>query len=271
MTDWAQVAALALIQGMTEFLPVSSSAHLILPSQILGWSDQGLLFDVSVHAGTLCAVLWYFRATFGKFLTSVMPGSAANRSELWSLCIATIPVVIVGVVLKDLIATEARAVAVITVTTLGFGVLMGVADRASKRGCHEAGAGVLWPCTIDRPRAGLRLDSGDVPLGCHDHSSAISGLPSCRRHAILLFTERSGNWWRTSGDAGDGKWWRNVTGSGGNAARFCAVRGVCLRHDQSVYVLVRQSGADAFRGLPSAVGIAVVGLDNLGIERDDTG
>ena len=139
MTDWAQVAALALIQGMTEFLPVSSSAHLILPSQIWGWPDQGLLFDVSVHAGTLCAVLWYFRPTFGSFLTCVMPGSAADRSELWSLCIATIPVVIVGVVLKDLIAIEARAVVVITVTTLGFGVLMGLADRVSKRGAMRQG------------------------------------------------------------------------------------------------------------------------------------
>lgn len=139
MTDWAQVAALALIQGMTEFLPVSSSAHLILPSHILGWPDQGLLFDVSVHAGTLCAVLWYFRATFGSFLTYALPASAADRSELWSLCIATIPIVIAGVVFKDLIATEARAVAVITATTLGFGVLMGLADRASKRGAMRQG------------------------------------------------------------------------------------------------------------------------------------
>ena len=58
MTDWVQMVVLALIQGITEFLPVSSSAHLILPAQIWGWIDQGLLFDIAVHAGTLCAVLW---------------------------------------------------------------------------------------------------------------------------------------------------------------------------------------------------------------------
>jgi undecaprenyl-diphosphatase len=52
---------LALIQGLTEFLPVSSSAHLILPSEILGWPDQGLAFDVAVHVGTLVAVILYFR------------------------------------------------------------------------------------------------------------------------------------------------------------------------------------------------------------------
>ena len=59
--DWLQVVVLAVVQGLTEFLPISSSAHLILPAQIWGWIDQGLLFDVAVHAGTLCAVLWYFR------------------------------------------------------------------------------------------------------------------------------------------------------------------------------------------------------------------
>ncbi|GIR69512.1 MAG: hypothetical protein CM15mP74_07630 [Halieaceae bacterium] len=65
VADWVQVIALALIQGVTEFLPVSSSAHLILPTEILGWDDQGLLFDVGVHAGTLCAVLWHFRRHSG--------------------------------------------------------------------------------------------------------------------------------------------------------------------------------------------------------------
>ncbi len=58
---WIEALSLALIQGLTEFLPVSSSAHLILPSQILGWDDQGLAFDVAVHVGTLAAVLLYFR------------------------------------------------------------------------------------------------------------------------------------------------------------------------------------------------------------------
>ena len=59
--DWFQAALLAIIQGLTEFLPISSSAHLILPSQIFGWSEQGLAFDVAVHVGSLIAVLVYFR------------------------------------------------------------------------------------------------------------------------------------------------------------------------------------------------------------------
>ena len=60
--EFVQALLLALIQGITEFLPISSSAHLILPAQLLGWEDQGLAFDVAVHLGTLVAVVVYFRA-----------------------------------------------------------------------------------------------------------------------------------------------------------------------------------------------------------------
>ena len=100
MAEWLQVLALALLQGITEFLPVSSSAHLILPAQLFGWTDQGLLFDVAVHAGTLCAVLWYFRDTCIGLLRALLPGASLDRTELWSLCLATIPVVVVGAGLK---------------------------------------------------------------------------------------------------------------------------------------------------------------------------
>ncbi len=129
MAESLQSVMLALIQGVTEFLPVSSSAHLILPSQILGWPDQGLLFDVGVHAGTLCAVLWYFRATLASWFSVLLPGHDADGSELWAVSIATVPMVLAGWLLKDMIANEARGVPVIIATTLAFGVLLGFADR----------------------------------------------------------------------------------------------------------------------------------------------
>ena len=59
--EWIQVISLAILQGFTEFLPISSSAHLILIPKFLGWEDQGILFDVSLHLGTLTAVLIFFR------------------------------------------------------------------------------------------------------------------------------------------------------------------------------------------------------------------
>jgi undecaprenyl-diphosphatase len=132
MTDWWQTILLAIVQGVTEFLPVSSSAHLILPSQLFGWPDQGLMFDVGVHAGTLLAVLYYFRSTVIHLCLSVMPGEDVDRSELWSLCVATVPVVVAGVLLKGVIATDARGILVIAVTTLLFGFLLGWADRVSR-------------------------------------------------------------------------------------------------------------------------------------------
>lgn len=139
MIDWIQVIALALIQGVTEFLPVSSSAHLILPAQVLGWSDQGLLFDVAVHAGTLCAVLWYFRDTLVELSKSALPGRFSAKSELWALSLATIPVVLAGLLFRDVVASEARAVTVIIVTTLLFGLLLGIADRLSRQGARRNG------------------------------------------------------------------------------------------------------------------------------------
>ena len=129
MAEWLQSLVLALIQGVTEFLPVSSSAHLILPSRILGWPDQGILFDVGVHAGTLCAVLWYFRATLASWFASLLPGRDREGSELWPVVIATVPVVLAGWLLRDMIANEARGVPVIIATTVIFGFLLGVADR----------------------------------------------------------------------------------------------------------------------------------------------
>ena len=68
--DIIQTLILALIQGITEFLPISSSAHLILPAQIFNWPDQGLAFDVAVHLGSLIAVLTYFRQDISKIIIS---------------------------------------------------------------------------------------------------------------------------------------------------------------------------------------------------------
>ena len=142
--DWLQLVALALIQGLTEFLPISSSAHLILPSQILGWPDQGLAFDVAVHVGTLAAVVLAFRREvvdilggwFGQFSGS---GSLASRqtssSRLgWMVLLATLPAVIAGALFNDLIETSLRSSLVIAITTLGFGMLLWWADvRGARR------------------------------------------------------------------------------------------------------------------------------------------
>ena len=75
---WRTVV-LGIVQGLTEFLPISSSAHLILPSQVFGWPDQGLAFDVAVHVGTLAAVIWYFRAEVGRLTVCLLYTSPSPR------------------------------------------------------------------------------------------------------------------------------------------------------------------------------------------------
>ena len=134
--DYPQIIVLALIQGVTEFLPISSSAHLILPVHLLGWPDQGLPFDIAVHAGTLFAVLVYFRGDLKQFIHASVDvlmdrGFSEHTHLLGKLALATIPIMIVGYVLKPTIETELRSLTVIALATIGFGLLLGLADRRS--------------------------------------------------------------------------------------------------------------------------------------------
>lgn len=136
--EFFQIVFLAIIQGLTEFLPISSSAHLILPSVIFGWTDQGLAFDVAVHVGSLVAVLWYFRhdvrALIYHWCKSVVGGGSSPESRLgWQIILATIPAGLAGLLCGDLIETHLRSTAVIAATTILFGVLLGAADIFSKR------------------------------------------------------------------------------------------------------------------------------------------
>lgn len=125
---------LALIQGFTEFLPISSSAHLILPSAVLGWEDQGLAFDVAVHVGTLAAVVIYFRhevvALFGAFFASIFKGDRSKEAKLaWMIVIATIPACVFGLLMKDIIELYLRSAWVIATTTIIFGLLLWYVDK----------------------------------------------------------------------------------------------------------------------------------------------
>lgn len=139
MIDWWQALLLALIQGLTEFLPISSSAHLVIPSLILGWPDQGLAFDVAVHVGTLSAVLVYYRSDLVLMLRGAIAtigGAPADENTrlLGYIILATIPVGLVGVLAGDFIEAELRNLPVIATTTLLFGLLLGLADRKAARG-----------------------------------------------------------------------------------------------------------------------------------------
>lgn len=130
-----QLLVLAVVQGLTEFLPVSSSGHLILPAALLGWPDQGLAFDVAVHFGSLLAVLLYFRRDIGSLLLawlSSLRGAQSDDGRLaWWVIVATVPAVVAGFVFDDFIETHLRNAWVLGTTTLIFGIFLGVAQRFS--------------------------------------------------------------------------------------------------------------------------------------------
>src|SRR5512137_1755712 len=111
--DFIQAIVLAILQGLSEFLPISSSGHLILIPHFLGWADQGLAFDVAVHLGTLLALLVYFRRQLGTMATawldSVLRRMHTRDSRLaWQILVATVPVGLAGLMFDDYIEAHLR-------------------------------------------------------------------------------------------------------------------------------------------------------------------
>ncbi len=132
--DFLHIVFLSLIQGFTEFLPISSSAHLILVPKFLGWPDQGLAFDVALHVGTLLAVVYYFRfeiiTILKDLLKSLKVRETVGESTLgWAVLIGTIPVGLAGLSFNGFISENLRSPYVIAATTLIFGLALFLSDR----------------------------------------------------------------------------------------------------------------------------------------------
>jgi undecaprenyl-diphosphatase len=130
-----QAVILGLVQGLAEFLPISSSAHLVLTPWVFGWSDPGLAFDVALHVGTLVAVLWYFRAEWVNLTKSAIDVITTRRLDTEEkrrfvyLVIATIPAAVGGVLLQDYAETTFRSPALMAVTLMVMGVVLWAVDR----------------------------------------------------------------------------------------------------------------------------------------------
>jgi undecaprenyl-diphosphatase len=146
--DTIHAIFLALLQGLTEFLPISSSGHLILVPRFLDWPDQGLAFDVAVHVGTLAAVLLYFRQDLLVLTRAWLRSLGSRRLDqdsrlAWGVLLGTIPVGLAGLALNGMVSTALRDPMVIAATTLVFGVLLGVADSLGRRSRDEHSLSLL--------------------------------------------------------------------------------------------------------------------------------
>jgi undecaprenyl-diphosphatase len=135
---FTQILILAAIQGITEFLPISSSGHLILVPKLTGLTDQGLMLDVAVHVGTLVAVILYFwRDVFGMVsaLSRIFQQISNRRkldAEFWLFCklvLATLPAIGVGLYVNKYMGANLRTLEIIGWATLCFGILLFVADK----------------------------------------------------------------------------------------------------------------------------------------------
>lgn len=136
--DWFHITVLALIQGITEFLPISSAAHLILAPRLLGWPDQGLGFDLAMHLGTLLAVVGYFHAEVRTmllaWLRSLRGGGLDTDGKMaWGIILATIPAVLFGLYIGSAGEERMRLPWLIAFTSIGFGLLLGIADWSARQ------------------------------------------------------------------------------------------------------------------------------------------
>jgi undecaprenyl-diphosphatase len=124
---------LGIVQGLSEFLPISSSAHLIIVPRVLGWQDPGLTFDVALHVGTLLAVLGYFWRDWLRLVRMAHRPSTADGRLFWCLVLATIPGGAVGLALDSLAETQLRSLLLIAATSATMGALLWLADRIARQ------------------------------------------------------------------------------------------------------------------------------------------
>ena len=136
MNIW-QAVILGGVQGFTEFLPISSSGHLIFIPRIFGWADQGLAFDVVAHLGTFAAVVVYFRKKIMTLIRGFYTDDAdnANKKLAWYIILSVIPAGLVGFLLGSRIEAYTRSAAVVAWSLIGWGIVLGIADYVSRK--HE--------------------------------------------------------------------------------------------------------------------------------------
>ena len=150
--DIFQAIILAIVQGIAEFLPVSSSAHLILVPELLGWQDQGLAFDLAVHVGTLLAVVVFLKKEIQRIVPAWLIGWTRFKWDTygklgWLVVLATIPLGFAGLLFKDIVENDLRSALVIAGATLIFGLLLGWADRKGNQNTKPLES-ITWKQTL---------------------------------------------------------------------------------------------------------------------------
>jgi undecaprenyl-diphosphatase len=180
---------LGLVQGVTEFLPISSSGHLILVPALLGWPDQGLAFDAAVHLGTAMALLCYFAPELYGLAVGTLTGVRRDQRLVAALAVGTVPAGLAGVVLERPIEAYLRSATVVALATIVGGLILWWADRQAAR-AHVADlreVGIARGLVIGCAQI-LALVPGTSRSGITLSAGLFAGLdrPSAARFAFLL-------------------------------------------------------------------------------------
>ncbi|WP_353219207.1 undecaprenyl-diphosphate phosphatase [Salinisphaera sp. S4-8] len=175
--EWYQMVVLAIVQGITEFLPISSSAHLILVPHFLGWPDQGLGFDLAMHLGTLVAVVAYFRQDVVQLAHAWVESMRSGRRDgevamAWGLVLATLPAIVFGLVLGLVGESMLRVPGVIATTSIVFGIALGWVDWRA-------------PCAREPDQIGWRAY---LAIG---FAQAIALIPGASRSGMTIMGGRA--------------------------------------------------------------------------------
>jgi undecaprenyl-diphosphatase len=231
-----QVVVLALIQGIAEFLPISSTAHLIVAPWLLGWNDPGLTFDVALHVGTLVAVVVYF---FRTWVQVIFHGFGIewgddqmlrqNPRLLWLLVLGTIPGAVIGFLFEKQADSTLRSPILIGVMMIVLGLIMWAADRYA---AHKKGLGAV-------------SFTDSLVIGC---AQALAIIPGVSRSGATITAGLFRNLDRVA------------------AARFSfllATPIIAGAAAKKFYDVLKHGGIPADMHMPFAVGIVVSGLTGL--------
>ncbi len=191
-----QAVVLAIVQGFTEFLPISSSAHLFLVPWLLGWPDQGLDFDIALHIGTLIAVLIYFFRDWLQIAAQAVgieygddPELKQSPGLLWYPALAPVPAGLIGLKFKDQIEPSLRSPFVMGTMLIAIGILLYVAERVSQRTRH-IGELTLGDTLLIGTSQALALVPGTSRSGITISTGLFRGLThsAAARFSFLLST-----------------------------------------------------------------------------------
>ncbi|MBI4387106.1 MAG: undecaprenyl-diphosphate phosphatase [Elusimicrobia bacterium] len=245
--DWVQAAVLGTLQGFTEILPVSSSAHLVLLPWTLGWKYQGLAYDVALHWGTLLALGIHFGGQWWGILRAGLRRDGTAESRLfWGIAAGTIPAVVVGLALEHRVEALFHEPRRMAATLMIFGLILGLADRHGKRSkgldalglreCLLIGMAQALALVPGVSRSGVTITAG-LFLGVRREDAArfsfLLAVPVVLGAGILKIPD-------VGGAISTGSFWIGIEAS--TAAGYAAIRfmlGYVRSRDMRVFVIYR--------------------------------